>query len=68
MFNVAYILEFVVEGFYEYPFPLHNFVMHVNEQVLHVPLEFGHKVYVVNEEPFEELLSYVSPVGEYLPE
>ena len=34
--------------------------------VLHVHLEFCHKVYAVNEKPLEKLLAYVSPVDEYL--
>lgn len=67
MFNVADILELVVDGFNERPFPQQDFVVQVHERVLHVLLEFGHKVYVVNEKPFEKLLSYVSPVGKILP-
>ena len=36
--------------------------------VLHVHLEFCHKVYAVNEKPLEKLLAYVSPVGKNLTE
>ena len=68
MFNVADILELVVDGFNERPFPQQDFVVQVHERVLHVLLEFGHKVYVVNEKPFEKLLAYVSPVGKNLAE
>ena len=68
MFNVAYVLEFVVDGFNERPFPQQDFVVQVHERVLHVLLEFGHKVYVVNEKTFEKLLAYVSPVGKNLTE
>ncbi len=68
MFNVADVFEFVVDGFNEHPFPQQDFVVQVHERVLHVLLELGHKVYVVNEEPFEKLLAYVSPVGKNLSE
>ena len=68
MFNVADVLEFVVDGFNERPFPQQDFVVQVHERVLHVLLEFGHKVYVVNEKPFKKLLAYVSPVGKNLAE
>ena len=68
MLNVADILELVVDGFNECPFPQQDFVIQVRERVLHVLLELGHKVYVVNEEPFEKLLAYVSPVGKNLSE
>ena len=68
MLNVADVLELVVDGFNECPFPQQDFVMQVHERVLHVLLELGHKVYVVNEETFEKFLAYVSPVGEYLSE
>ena len=68
MFNVADVLEFVVDGFNERPFPQQDFVMQVHERVFHVILEFGHKVYVVNEKLFKKLLTYVSPVGKNLSE
>ena len=68
MLNVADVLELVVDGFNECPFPQQDFVIQVHERVLHVLLELGHKVYVVNEETFEKFLAYVSPVGEYLSE
>ena len=68
MFNVADVLEFVVYCFNDRPFPQQDFVVQVHERVLHVLLEFGHKVYVVNEEPFKKLLAYVSPVGKNLAE
>ena len=62
MFNVADILELVVDGFNERPFPQQDFVVQVHERVLHVLLEFGHKVYVVNEKPFEKLLQWFTVV------
>ncbi len=63
MFNVADVLEFVIDCLYERPFPEQYLVMQVHERVLHVLLEFCHKVYAVNEMTFEKLLAYVSPVG-----
>ena len=68
MFNVADVFEFVVDGFNERPFPQQDFVVQVHERVLHVLLEFGHKVYVVNEETFKKLLAYVASIGKNLAE
>ena len=68
VFNLADVLEFVVDGLDECPFPEQDFVVQVHEGVLHVLLEFGDKVYVVNEKGLEQLPAYVPPVGEELPE
>ena len=59
MFDVADVLELVVDGFNERPFPQQDFVVQVHERVLHVLLEFGHNVSPVGKNLAEKPLRKV---------
>ena len=68
MFNLADVLQFIVNSLYDRPFPEEYFVMEIHQRVLHVPFQLCHQVYIIDEEHFEEVLADIPPVGEELPE
>ena len=57
MLYMTDILEFVVDGFYQYSFPEHDFVTQVHERVFHVPFYLSDKVYVIHKQRFKQLLA-----------
>lgn len=68
MFNLADVLQFIVNSLYDRPFPEEYFVMEIHQRVLHVPFQLCHQVYIIDEEHFEEVLADIPPVGEEFPE
>ena len=68
MFYLADVLEFVVDSLDDRPFPEEDFVIEIHQRVLHVPLDLGYEVYVVDEEHLKEILADVPPVCEEFPE
>ena len=68
MFNLAYVFQLVVDCLDDGAFPEQYFVIEVHQRVLHVPLEFGDQVYVIDEEHLKEVLADVPPVREELSE
>ena len=68
MFNLADVLQFIVNSLYDRPFPEEYFVMEIHQRVLHVPFQLCHQVYIIDEEHFEEVLADIASVGEEFPE
>ena len=65
---LADVLQLVVDGLDDRPFPEQYLVIEVHQRVLHVPLDLGYEVYVVDEEHLKEILADVPPVCEEFPE
>ena len=68
MFNLADVLQFIVNSLYDRPFPEEYFVMEIHQRVLHVPFQLCHQVYIIDEEHFEEVLADIASVDEEFPE
>ena len=68
MLYLAYVLEFVINGLDDGAFPEQNLVIEVHQRVLHVSLELGDQVYVIDKEHLKEVLADVPPVCEELAE
>ena len=68
MLYLAYVLEFVINGLDDGAFPEQYLVIEVHQRVLHVPLELGDQVYVIDKEHLKEVLADVPPVCEELAE
>lgn len=68
MLYVADILELVVVGLDERPFPEQYLIVLVHKRVLHVLLYLRNNVYVVNKKGLEKVLTYVTPVCKQLSE
>ncbi len=68
MFNLADVLQFIVNSLYDRPFPEEYFVMEIHQRVLHIPFQLCHQVYVIDEEHFEEVLADIPSVGDEFPE
>lgn len=66
MFNMAYVLQFVVDRLNDGSLPKHYLVIKVHQRVLHILPDFCDQMYVVHEEALEEILADVSPVGKEL--
>lgn len=66
MLYVADILELVVVGLDERPFPEQYLIVLVHKRVLHVLLYLRDNVYVVNKKGLEKVLTYVTPVCKQL--
>ena len=65
---LADVLQLVVDGLDDRPFPKQYLVIEVHQRVLHVPLDLGYEVYVVDEEHLKEILADVPPDCEEFPE
>lgn len=63
---LTYVLQFIIDGFDDGPLAQHNLVVEVHERVLHVLPDFSDEMDVINEEPLEEFLRDISPVGKQL--
>lgn len=50
MFNLAYVLELVIDSLYDGAFPKQYLVINVHYRVFHVRLDFCDQVYVVDKE------------------
>lgn len=68
MFNLADVLQFIVNSLYDRPFPEEYYVMEIHQRVLHIPFQLCHQVYIIDEEHFEEVLADIASVGEEFPE
>ena len=61
---LADVLQLVVDGLDDSPFPKQYLVIEVHQRVLHVPLELSYQLDVIDKEHLEEFLADVFPVGE----
>ena len=68
MFNLADILELIVDSLDDGSLSEQYFVVEVHERVLHVPPDFGHQMYVIHEEHLKKVLADVPPVSKEFPE
>lgn len=68
MFNLAYILQFVVHGLYHRSFPQHNLIVHRHKAILHVVPDTCDEVYIADKEDLGKLFGDVALVGEELAE
>ena len=68
MLYMTYILEFVIDGFYQRSFPEHDFVTQVHERVFHVPFYLSDKVYVIHKQLLKQLLADIPSVGQQFSE
>ena len=62
MLNLSDILQFIIDGFDNGPFPCQQPVRHAHDGSLHVALQLRYQLDSVNEQPLEELLADVSLV------
>jgi len=68
VFNLADVLELIIDRFNDRSFPKHEFFLQKHERVLHVLLDLGDEVQVIHKEHLKEVLADISPVGEEFPE
>lgn len=61
--DMTYVFQFIIDGFDDVSLAQHNLVVEVHERVLHILPDFGDEMGVINEEPLEEFLRGISPIG-----
>lgn len=62
MLYLCYVLEFIIDGFYNCSLSEEQFVRHTHQSPLHVTFEFGNKLYAVNKHASEEVLADIALV------
>lgn len=60
MFYLSDILQFVINGLNQSPFPKHNLVGDGHERVPHIVLDFGDKLNPVHKKEFKQLFAKIS--------
>ena len=60
MLHLSDVLQFVIDGLNNGPFPCQHPVRDSHNGAFHVALEFGYQLYAVNKQPLEESLADIS--------
>ena len=66
MLHLRNVFQFIVYRLYNSPFPKQQFVRHTHQSPLHVAFQFCDKLYAIDKEPLEEILSDIAFVTDEL--
>lgn len=60
MLYLCYVLEFVIDGFYNCSLSEEQFVRHTHQRPFHIAFQLSDELYPIYKESLEEILSYVA--------
>lgn len=67
MLHLRNVLQLIVDGLYDSPFPEKQLVGHAHQRSFHIALQLRYQLYPVHKKPLEELFLYIPFVSDKLP-